>query len=169
MVYEPALLDELEQLDGEAYDLQVFRHMFNELPPERANSRGARWNPPGVSAIYASRERSTAIAEAEWAISVQPLRPSTTRQLYKIDVSLTSALNLTHAGLLEKLGIGEAELTGIEHGPCQMVGGAAYWLGHDAILVPSARAPGANVVIFADRLDVDASFEVVSREDIAAS
>ena len=39
-----------------------------------ANTRGARWNPPGLAAIYTSEERDTAIAEGQHAIDMQPLR-----------------------------------------------------------------------------------------------
>jgi len=75
-------------------------------------------------------------------------------------------LDLRGKALLEVMGIREEELTGANHIPCQMVGGAAAWLGFDAILVPSARHEGDNLVVFVDQQNPDASLEVVESRDI---
>ncbi len=167
MVYDPELLDQLEALGTTTFDDVVWRHMFNEYDPARSNTRGARWNPPGVAAIYASLERETAIAEAEHAIASQPLRPRFSRQLYRVRVTLEAVADLTGAGILTDLGVDIQELTSPEHGPCRTIGGAAHWLGCDGMLVPSARSPhGTNLVVFTDRMNVDAALEVTSREDL---
>jgi hypothetical protein len=42
----------------------------------------------------------------------------------------------------------------------------AAFLGYDAIIVPSARAEGSNVVIFVNELAADAMFERVSSSEI---
>ncbi len=88
-------------------------------------------------------------------------------QIYRIRVSLERVIDLTSRPVLADLGVRDAELTDIGHAPCHAVGGAAHWLECDGLLVPSARADGTNLVIFADRADVDASFDVLDREDIA--
>jgi RES domain-containing protein len=167
MVYEPQLLDKLEEVGGAPLDLTVWRHMFNELDPARANTRGARWNPPGVAAIYTSTSREVALAEAEFAIASQPVRPSTTRQLYKVRVTVMKAIDLSDRTALANVGVGDSELTAIDHQACRTVGGATYWLGFDGLLVPSARTPGTNLVIYVDLLDVDAVFEILEREELA--
>lgn len=53
-IHDPALLDQIEQLGTRTFDGHVWRHMFNDFPPELVNTRGARWNPAGTSAIYTS-------------------------------------------------------------------------------------------------------------------
>jgi RES domain-containing protein len=53
--------------------------MFGDYPPDAENTRGARWNPPGVAAIYTSLARDGALAEAEYQIAVQPIRPRARR------------------------------------------------------------------------------------------
>lgn len=64
-IHDPELLDAIESLGSEALDaVTVWRHMFNDNPPELSNTRGARWNPAGLAAIYTSEEREVAIAEA---------------------------------------------------------------------------------------------------------
>jgi RES domain-containing protein len=63
--YPPELLDRLQALTPAPWSGQVFRHMFGSYPPDAENTRGARWNPPGVAAIYTSLTREGALAEAE--------------------------------------------------------------------------------------------------------
>jgi RES domain-containing protein len=46
--------------------------MFGDYPPDAENILGARWNPPGVAAIYTSLTREGALAEAEHQIAIQP-------------------------------------------------------------------------------------------------
>ncbi|HUP17553.1 MAG TPA: RES family NAD+ phosphorylase [Acidimicrobiia bacterium] len=141
--------------------------MFNGLDPARANTRGARWNPPGVAAIYTSLDRDTAIAEADYAIARQPFRPHVTRQLYQIRLALLTVVDLSDAALLGDVGVFAEELASPNHAACQSVGGACHWLGADGILVPSARTNiGTNLVVYADRMDIDAPFAAVDREDL---
>ena len=62
------------------------------------------------------------------------------------------------------IGISERELTSLDHRVCQTVGGAFEWLGNDGLLVPSARADGANLVIFPNRQRSDYEFRVIDSE-----
>jgi RES domain-containing protein len=119
-----------------------------------------------VAAVYTSLERSTAIAEADYAIAMQPLRPHLSRQVYELSVAVEAAVDLRDHAVLASLGIGPTEFAGDDHSACQAIGGAAYWLERDGLLVPSARATGINLVLFTDRLDVDAALEVRSRENL---
>lgn len=160
----PEVLDAIETAGFREFEAEVWRHMFNRLDPARANTRGARWNPRGVSAIYTSLERETALAEAEYAISVQPLRPSVSRQMHRIKVTLDNLVDLSDLGTLGQLGINSDVLSATNYLPSQEVGEAAQWMGADGLLVPSARAIGQNLVLFVDRLDIDARFDVIQTE-----
>lgn len=71
----PNLLEALAELKPSTWSGRVWRHTFADNPPDAANGRGARWNPPGTDALYVSLERDTALAEAEHQIAVQPIRP----------------------------------------------------------------------------------------------
>jgi RES domain-containing protein len=75
MIYQPEMLDILQSAAVSACEGTVYRHMFGSHSVARVNTEGARWNAPGLAAIYASRERETALAEADYYISLQPLRP----------------------------------------------------------------------------------------------
>lgn len=167
VIHDPQLLDAIEALGYEALDhVTVWRHMFNDHPPELSNTRGARWNPPGVAAIYTSQERETALAEGQHVIDSQPLRPKARRHVYELRVSAGKALRITLADLAA-LGLTVEALTSPDFTACQRVGAHAAFLEYDALIVPSARAEGSNVVIFVNELPSDALFERVSKEQVA--
>lgn len=167
MVYEQELLASLGALSDEPWEGTVHRHMFGRYPPDRANTRGARWNPPDVAAIYTALERRTAIAEGDHASAVQPLRPRARRTLYEIRIALHRVLDLRVATTLEALGVDDAALRSDDHSACRRVGGAVAWLGHDGLLVPSARSDGDNLVVLPNNGDVPLmGWEVVGSEII---
>lgn len=165
-IHDPALLDAIERLGSEALDgLTLWRHMFNDHPPELSNNRGARWNPAGLAAIYTSEDRDTAIAEGQHAIDVQPLRPRARRFVYEIRASAQKVLRIERDDFA-LLGLDPSDLTSTDFTACQRVGAHAAFLGYDALIVPSARADGRNVVIFVNELAADALFERVGREEL---
>ena len=165
-IHDPELQDAIERLGSEALEaVIVWRHMFNDNAPELSNIRGARWNPPGVAAIYTSEDRETALAEGQHAIDVQPLRPRARRFLYELRISARKVLRIRLTDF-PALGLDSADLTTTDFAACQRVGAHAAFLGYDAIIVPSARADGSNVVLFVNELAADAVFERLSREEI---
>lgn len=166
MIFDRETIQALEQLTPAPWEGIVFRHMFAAFPPERENVRGARWNPPQIPAIYASLTRETAISEADYYISLQPIRPSARRIIYRIKVTLNSVLDLSDSLTLSDLGLIDA-LVAVDHSKCQVIGGAVEWLEHDGLLVPSARAKGVNLVIFPNRKKPDYQFEVLDSQELA--
>jgi len=165
-IHDPDLLDAIEGLGFETLDgVTVWRHMFNDNPPELSNTRGARWNPPGLAAIYTSEGRDTAIAEGQHAIDSQPLRPSARRYVYRLRVTAAKVLRIRHSDLAT-LGLDEEDLASPDFAACQRIGAHAAFLDYDAIIVPSCRADGANVVIFVNELAADAAFERLDVEPV---
>jgi RES domain-containing protein len=139
--------------------------MFSSYPPDRENILGARWNPPQIPAIYTSVSKEIALAEAEYQISQEPLRLRAKRTIYTIQLELRKVLDLTDRKLLAKLGIDEEELKAEDQLQCRRVGAAVEWLGHDGLLVPSARFEGNNLVIFPNQQDsASYKFHVVQSE-----
>jgi RES domain-containing protein len=140
--------------------------MFANLQPTLQNTSGARWNPKGVAAIYTSIERETALAEADFRLSLEPVRPSKGRTLYKIQMRLSRVVDLTKASVLTELGLTDRELEDpLDYRTCQEIGGAIAFLEYCGVLVPSARRPGGtNLVIYPTLQPVDDEFEVVETE-----
>jgi RES domain-containing protein len=144
---DPDLLDRLSRLEAHAWSGTVWRHTLADNPPDKTNTRGARWNPPGVEALYASLDRSTAVAEGDHLIETQSLPLKAKRTVHRLDVQLKCVLDLSDPRLLVSLGVDEQALAGDDTARCQAVGGAAAFLHSDGIIVPSARHPGHNLVI----------------------
>jgi len=119
----PPLLKQIEALGTTALrDAIVFRHMLADIPPGRANTRGARWNPPDVAAIYTSFERDTALAEADYYLSLQNPTPRVRRTIYRIRVRLDRVVELRDSEILNSLGVSDVALPDLT--ACQRVGGA---------------------------------------------
>lgn len=169
MVFDRETIQALEQFAPTPWEGVVFRHMFASFPPERENVRGARWNPPQIPAIYTSLIRETAIAEADYYINLQPIRPRARRIVYRIQITLNSVLDLSDLPTLSTIGLNEESLASIDHSDCQRVGGAVEWLGHDGLLIPSARTDGANLVVFPNRKKPDYRFDVLDSEELPVS
>lgn len=161
--YDPAFLDVIESLPTRGWRGHVWRHMFNEYGPERINTGGARWNPPGVGAIYAAVERETAIAEGDHMIEVQPRRIFRRRVLYELAIDVDTVVDLTDPEALAATGLTMGDVASDDHTACQLVGGAIAWLGRGGVLVPSARRAGDNMVILTGP-GGDAEIERVSQE-----
>jgi RES domain-containing protein len=166
VVHDPALLDALERLDTENWQGRVFRHMLGSASPELANVRGARWNPPGTSALYTSLTEATAKAEGDHLIAMQPVPPRAPRTIYELEIAVANLLDLTDTKRLTAIGIAEGDLDSIPWEPCQRVGGAVAWLGHDGLLIPSVRGSGgSNLVVFTANQPLAA--EIVVRDSHA--
>ncbi len=147
------LLDAIAALPVIGFDGGTWRHMFGDNPPELANTGGARWNPPGVDAIYSSLERETAIAEGDYRLQLEPIRPRAKRTVYRLTVRLASVVDLRSPEVRRRLGLSDADLADLTMSKTSAVGGAVEWLGHDGMLVPSMRAEGTNLVIFPNRME----------------
>lgn len=161
MVHDPALLDALERLDTEKWQGRAFRHMLGSASPELANVRGARWNPPGTPALYTSLAEATAKAEGDHLIAMQPVPPRAPRTIYELEIAVANLIDLTDAARLAAIGITEDDFDSIPWEPCQRVGGAVAWLGHDGLLIPSVRDEGgSNLVIFTANQPADVEIAV---------
>jgi RES domain-containing protein len=114
---------------------------------------GARWNPPGLDALYAAFE--TANIHAELARGAERRRlPEEARypiMLVQIEVA-AEVVDLTSAERLEDLGVAVPFSILTPTRESQRVGAAAAKLGLGGLIVPSVVARGNNVVLFPDNL-----------------
>jgi RES domain-containing protein len=140
--------------------------MFGDYPPDAENTRGARWNPSGVAAIYTSLSREGVLAEGEHQIAVQPIPPRARRTIYTLELTLTSILDLTDPETLQSLSVGPDELAADDMTACRQLGGAAHWLERDGLLLPSTRSSNTNLVIFPANRSHNARFEILNREPV---
>lgn len=168
MIHRPELLDALQSAPAGPLETAAWRHMFGTRAPDQENTRGARWNLPGVAAIYLSLARHGAIAEGDHAIAVQPLRPRGRRVIYLVELTLANVLDLSDAAVLQRVGLTEEDLAGDDHTACQEVGAATDWLEHDGLLAPSARSDALNLVIYPAHRPPAATFTYGDDEELPA-
>jgi RES domain-containing protein len=166
VIHRPELLDALERAPTRAFDGQAWRHMFGRHPPDTENTSGARWNPPGIAAIYLSLDRSGVIAEGDHAVAVQPLRPSARRFVYAVQLTLSKVLDLTDSDSLASTGLTSDDIADDDHSKCREVGGAVAWLEHDGLLVPSARSTSTNLVVYPTNRAVHARFDYDAGDEL---
>jgi RES domain-containing protein len=148
VVHRPELLDALQRAHWGPLEVEAWRHMFGRHLPDQENTSGARWNPPGVAAIYLSCTREGAIAEGDHAIAVQPLRPRARRFIYAVQVTVANVLDLRDTTTLHDIGLTQDDIADDDLSACQEVGAAVDWLEHDGLLVQSARSSAMNLVIY---------------------
>lgn len=162
MVTDEELLNQLDRLPAKRFSGEVFRHTLGERRPEAANLRGGRWNGPGVSAIYASLERATAIAEGSRVLSLQHPRLRLPRFVHRLHIIFDRVVDLQPPDVRGALELDPGSLTADEMWACRRIGDAACALHRQGLLVPSARADGTNLVIYPARWQPrPPSFEVL--------
>lgn len=159
--YDPRFLDLLEARALPEWSGEVWRQVLGGSDPRRPNQRGARWNPPGVEALYCSLERATAVAEIDHLLSLQPVPVLKPRSTVQLAVRLTRVVDLLDGAWLEGLEFDRLDIVGEQYESPQLVGRAVAWLGCAGLLVPSARRDGANLVIFTNQMSADDYVELV--------
>lgn len=115
-----------------------------------------RWNAANAcAALYTSLEMDGAIAEIYYHLSQHPVRSTAEKLLYGLQVSTKNTLCLDNREVLSSLGLGPQSLALTDPARSQEIGAAAHLLEYDSMLVPSARWPCLNLVLFTEYLDPD--------------
>jgi len=149
--FDPALLDFLESCVLDKWEGAPWREVFGDLDPLRPNLRAARWNPPGVEALYCSLTRETARAQVDHLVRLQSV-PVRRRRSVQLDVELTRVVDLQDLDGLGRFGLEGPELTGKDVAAPRSIGQAVSWLGCAGLLVPSVRHSGTNLVIYTNQM-----------------
>lgn len=167
MIIDSRLLDTIESFGDIAFEGALYRHISAGREPLTPSRAGGRWAPPGEFSILYTATRAD-IALAEWAYlrAQVSLPPSTPRQLWRIEAKITRVLDLTPPERLHKLDIDPADFANAALA-CAAAGRAANFLGFKGILAPSARAPGANVMILFDNLEASDVLTALDFEAVA--
>jgi RES domain-containing protein len=98
-------------------------------------------------------ERDGAIAEVHALLTLQPVFPSKISfHAHKLTLVAEAMLQLADLTLLEKLGVETASYHEREYRKTQDIADAAFFLGFDGLIVPSARWACPNAVLFTERI-----------------
>ena len=121
-------------------------------------SRGSgRWNPASLSVLYGAQEADGAVAEMHFHLNRgQSVFPSRMRHvLFELRIRTTGSLVLADMDALSRLGVVPARYGEILYDRTQEIADAAFFMGYDGIIAPSARWACQNIILFLDRIDLD--------------
>ena len=148
------LLDAIDRLARTTFEGQVWRVVREARDVLQASRVGARWDPGTFDVLYTSLDRDGALDEVYFHLSRQPVFPSVPFQLHRIRASAGKILRLDQMELLRQLGVDVSNYDSLNYLRTQAIADAAFFLGFDGLIVPSARSQSQNLVLFADRIEV---------------
>ncbi len=154
-VHDRSILDALESIDPEAFAGEVWRVTRNGRDALHGSTADGRWSPSGgeFEVLYTSLERDGALAELGYRLSLEPIWPSRVQhRMHLIEVATERTLRLASLESLAPLGVAISRYHTFEYQATQAIAAAAYFLEFDSLIVPSARFPCANLVIFTERV-----------------
>ena len=163
------LLDTLDAFRREAVDVDVWRLVRSGRDPALASPSRSRWCNGTFDVLYTSFERDGAIAEIHALLSLQPVFPSKDRWFsHKLKVVSAQTLRIADLETLTKLGVDADHYKERKYDRTQEIADAAFFLGFDGLIAPSARWTCLNVVLFTDRIPPD-QIQVVEAPDAPVS
>ena len=165
-VHDRAILDALEGLESEVLEATVWRIVRKGRDPLRGAVANGRWNAVGeFEVLYTSLSPEGALAEVGYRLSIEPVWPSRIEhQIHTLKVRADRALTFESLNQLQKLGVNIERFENFDYAATQAIAAAAHFLEFDALIVPSARYNGSNVVAFLDRLQVPP--DLLGTEDV---
>ena len=166
MIHDPELLDHLDALPKETFGGKVFRGTRQGLDPLASSYSGGRWmRREGAGVLYTSLAREGALAEISFHWGQLDPRPTKPVMLHTLRVVAHRTLKLVRADLMA-LGVSESAYAGVNIPRTQEIGAAVEFLGCDGLIAPCARWNCDNLILFPDRMGVDASLEIMISESV---
>ncbi len=167
-VHDRAILDALEAIDPEPFAGKAWRVTRKGRDALRGSSAHGRWSPAGeFEVLYTSLLRDGALAEIGFRLSLEPVWPSRIEhEIHTITAQTQRSLRFANLDSLAPLGVDVARYQSFDYDVTQAIAAAARFLEFDGLIVPSARAPCTNLVIFSDRVGDDHLLEVTETEPV---
>lgn len=166
-VHDRDVLDALESIGEIPFSGAVWRTTRKGREPIRGSAANGRWSPNGeFEVLYTSLERAGSLAEIGFRLSLEPVWPSRIQhEIHRIEAAAARCLRFADVASLQPLGVDPTRYGTFDYKVTQTIAAAAHFLEFDGLLVPSARHPSDNLVIFMDRVGAG-SLDVVSSEDV---
>jgi RES domain len=153
-VHDRSTLDALEGIDPERFAGEVWGVTRKGRDALRGSAANGRWSPAGgeFEVLYTSLECDGALAENGYRLALEPVWPSLLEhEVHLIEVETERTLRFADIESLSRLGVEIARYHTFEYQATQAITAAAYFLEFDSLIVPSARFPCANLIIFTER------------------
>lgn len=167
-VHDRAVLDALEASGSQPFEGNIWRVTRKELHALRGSSAYGCWSPTGeFEVLYTSLERDGALAEIGHRLSLEPVWPSRIQHdIHTIEVHIERTLHLADLDSLKPLGVDVNRYASYDYSVTQAIAAAAHFLSYDGLVVPNARFPGLNLVLFLDRLYPEGRLEIRATEPV---
>lgn len=166
MIHSPELLGQLSAFPSETFSGDLFRTTRLSLDPLAPSTSGGRWAPRnGCAVLYTSLEREGALAEISFHWSQLLPLPSKPVMLHQLRIELRESLRLLRADLAT-LGVELSRYDAMDYRRTQEIGAAASFLEFHGLIVPSARWPCDNLILFAENQSVSETAELVTSESV---
>jgi RES domain-containing protein len=160
------LLDAIDAFKREPFAQPVWRIAREGRDPALGAATNTRWYDGTFDVLYTSLERDGALAEIHALLSLQPVFASKiVSHVHKLSVETKETLRLADLPTLAKLGVDTDRYRDRDYSKTQAIADAAYFLGFDGLIAPSARWPCLNAVLFTDRIPPDAISIVVTESE----
>ena len=161
-LHDRAILDALESIAPASFEADVWRVTRKGRDVLRGSAVGGRWGPSGeFEVLNTSLESEGALAEVGFRLSLEPVWPSRMEhELHKISLRMERTLHLPDRERLGSMGVDIARYESFDYRATQAIAAAARFLEFDSLLVPSARHPGQNLIVFLDRVSERDRLEV---------
>ena len=160
-IRDPDLIERLQGLPIQPLHTKLWRITRAGRDPLLATSPKGRWDDGSFDVLYTALAPDTARAELHWhLLRSQPVFPSAVKlHLHELALRGNSTISIPTLADLESIGIDTSRYGTLdyarlnqEYSPTQKIGEAANFLGHDALIVPSARWPSQNLVVLTGNL-----------------
>jgi hypothetical protein len=155
--HDSGLIDALEGRATEAFVGDVWRVTRAGRGALTGSAAPGRWAPGNdTEVLCTSLERHGALAEIGFRLSLEAVWPSRlTHEIHCIGARTDRTLRFADVTVLVPLGVDPARWQGFEHVATNAIASAAHFLEFDGLIVPSARADCANLVVFLSNLSAD--------------
>lgn len=166
--HDRELLDALESRPSEPFSGETWRVTVKGRDALRGSTAGGRWSPPGeFEVLYTSLAQAGALAEIGYRLSLEPVWPSRLEhELHRIAARTNRALRFADIGSLSALGVDVRRYASFEYSVTQAIAAAAFFLDFDGLIVPSARSPELNLVIFTEKPGIGERLKLAASEPV---
>jgi RES domain-containing protein len=157
-----ALLDALDLLPETSFDGEFWRVVHGYRSPVDGSKGSGRWNRQESEVLYCALEKDGALSEINFHIRrAQSVFPSRLISFaHRMSATFTKVMDLSDLAALQRLGVDPARYQEMLYEKSQEIGEAVGFLGFEAMLVPNARHPSTNLVIFPANCDLDSATSI---------
>lgn len=146
------LLDAVDAFGREPFSGAVWRVCREGRDPTLGAASMSRWCNGTFDVLYTSLTLEGALSEIHAMLSLQPVFPSRlAAYAHRLKIEAKAALHLADLPTLAGLGVDVGRYKERDYQRTQEIADAAYFLGFQGIVAPSARSACLNAIIFTDR------------------